>query len=54
MENCLFCKIISGEIPSTKVYEDDFCVCLPGYQLRRRHHVLLIPKTHPPWVKRTG
>lgn len=24
MENCLFCKIISGEIPSTKVYEDDF------------------------------
>ena len=28
MDDCLFCKIVSGEIPSAKVYEDDVCYCL--------------------------
>lgn len=46
MEDCLFCKIIKGEIPSTKVYEDD-CV----YAFRDIHpmapvHVLVVPKDH--------
>ena len=30
MSDCLFCKIVAGEIPSSKVYEDDVCYALPG------------------------
>ena len=32
MSDCLFCKIIAGEIPSAKVYEDDLCYRLQGHQ----------------------
>ena len=46
MENCLFCKIISGEIPSTKVYEDDFVYAFRDINPQAPTHVLVIPKTH--------
>ena len=35
MEDCIFCKIIAGEIPSTKVWEDDKFLRLQGHQSRR-------------------
>ena len=44
--NCLFCKIISGEIPSTKVYEDDKILAFKDINPMAPVHVLVIPKIH--------
>ena len=46
MENCLFCKIIKGEIPSTKVYEDDEILAFRDINPLAPVHVLVIPKKH--------
>ena len=40
MENCLFCKIIKGEIPSTKVYEDEFVYSFLDIEFRIYYKVL--------------
>jgi histidine triad (HIT) family protein len=45
-ENCLFCKIIAGEIPSAKVYEDEFCVAFDDISPQSPTHVLIIPREH--------
>lgn len=45
-ENCLFCKIIRGDIPSTKVFEDDFCFAFRDINPQAPSHILVIPKTH--------
>ena len=44
--NCLFCKIIAGEIPSTKVYEDELCYAFRDIAPQAPTHILVIPKTH--------
>ena len=44
--DCLFCKIIAGEIPSTKVYEDDLCYAFRDIAPQGPTHVLVIPKEH--------
>lgn len=46
MENCLFCKIIRGEIPSTKVYEDDDMLIIKDISPQAQVHLLLLPKEH--------
>ena len=46
MENCLFCKIIDGVIPSSKVYEDDQILAFRDIAPQAPVHVLVIPKTH--------
>ena len=46
MSDCLFCKIIAGEIPSTKVYEDDSVLALRDIAPHAPTHVLVIPKAH--------
>lgn len=46
MENCLFCKIIAGEIPSTKVYEDDTMLAFFDIAPQAPTHILVIPKMH--------
>ena len=46
MENCLFCKIIAGEIPSTKVYEDETVLAFRDIAPQAPTHILVIPKTH--------
>ena len=46
MENCLFCKIIAGDIPSTKVYEDDKTYAFRDINPMAPVHVLVVPKTH--------
>ena len=46
MENCLFCKIIAGEIPSTKVYEDEKVFAFRDINPQAPVHVLVVPKTH--------
>ena len=46
MENCLFCKIVRGEIPSTKVYEDEKVLAFRDIAPMAPTHILVIPKTH--------
>lgn len=48
--DCLFCKIIAGEIPSSKVYEDDYCYAFRDINPQAPVHVLVVPKTHIPSV----
>lgn len=45
-QNCVFCHIISGKIPSKKVYEDEICTAIVDINPASRGHVLLIPKEH--------
>lgn len=45
-DNCLFCKIVAGEIPSGKVYEDDLCFAFNDIHPQAPTHILIIPKTH--------
>ncbi len=45
-ENCLFCKIIAGEIPSAKIYEDDVCIAFNDISPQAPTHVLIIPRKH--------
>ena len=46
MEDCIFCKIIAGEIPSTKVYEDDDVVAFLDITQTTKGHTLVVPKKH--------
>ena len=46
MSDCLFCKIVSGEIPSSKVYEDDVCLAFNDIDPQAPVHFLVIPKAH--------
>ena len=46
MENCIFCKIIKGEIPSTKIYEDENFLAFMEINPVTKGHTLLIPKEH--------
>ena len=50
MDNCIFCKIIKGEIPSYKVYEDDNYLAFLDIQPLNPGHTLVIPKKHLRWV----
>ena len=45
-ENCIFCKIIKGEIPSNKVYEDDEILAFKDINPAAPIHILVIPKEH--------
>ena len=46
MENCIFCKIIAGDIPSTKVYEDETVYAFRDINPQAPTHILVIPKAH--------
>ena len=46
MDNCLFCKIIKGEIPCDKVYEDDEVLAFKDINPAAPVHILVIPKKH--------
>ena len=46
MSNCLFCKIIAGDIPSNKVYEDETVYAFRDIAPQAPTHVLVVPKTH--------
>ncbi len=50
MDSCLFCKIIAGEIPSNKVYEDDLILAFRDIAPQAPTHILVIPKAHIPSV----
>lgn len=44
--DCLFCSIISGEIPSKKIYEDDLCYAFYDIEPQAPVHFLVVPKAH--------
>jgi histidine triad (HIT) family protein len=46
MSDCIFCKIVAGEIPCTKVFEDDQCLAFMDINPISAGHTLLIPKKH--------
>ena len=46
MADCLFCKIVAGEIPSTKVYEDEQVLAFRDIAPQAPTHILVIPKAH--------
>jgi len=48
MDDCIFCKIIKGEIPSSKVYEDDKVLAFDDIRPVAPVHVVVIPKKHIP------
>ena len=44
--NCLFCSIINGEIPSTKIYEDEYCYAFLDIEPQAPVHCIVVPKEH--------
>lgn len=46
MEDCIFCKIVAGKIPCTKVYEDDVALAMMDISPLNRGHLLVVPKEH--------
>ena len=46
MSDCLFCKIVKGDIPSNKVYEDELCLAFYDIEPQAPTHFLVIPKVH--------
>lgn len=54
MENCLFCRIAAGEIPSRKVFEDPEVFAFEDIHPQAPVHILLIPKKHIPTLNDLG
>ena len=48
MDDCLFCKIVGGSIPSDKVYEDELCYAFRDIAPQAPTHILVVPKEHIP------
>lgn len=46
MENCIFCKIVAGDIPAEKVFEDTYTVAFLDVRPANKGHLLVIPKEH--------
>jgi len=46
MDDCIFCKIVKGEIPSRKVYEDECTLAFEDIAPQAKVHILVIPKRH--------
>ncbi|MCR5249176.1 MAG: histidine triad nucleotide-binding protein [Lachnospiraceae bacterium] len=46
MEDCIFCRIIKGEIPSTKVFEDEISYAFRDINPQAPVHILIVPKEH--------
>lgn len=49
MEDCIFCKIVKGEIPTHFTYENEFVVAFPDIKPLAPGHTLVIPKEHHQW-----
>jgi len=46
MEDCLFCRIVAGDVPSTKVHEDDRAIAIMDIYPATRGHALVVPRAH--------
>jgi histidine triad (HIT) family protein len=49
-QNCVFCKIIAGDIPARKIYEDDKVLCIMDIYPACKGHLLMMPKEHYPFL----
>lgn len=52
--DCVFCKIVSGEIPAQKIYEDEFCVAFSDIHPQAPVHLLVVPRRHIASLAETG
>ena len=52
MTDCIFCKIINGEIPCAKVYEDDNVIAFLDISPANKGHTLIVPKQHFETIKK--
>jgi histidine triad (HIT) family protein len=48
--DCVFCKIVAGQVPSAKVYEDDACIAFLDIGPLADAHLLLVPRAHYEWI----
>ena len=46
MNDCIFCKILNGEIPGSKIYENEYCIAILDISQTTKGHTLVIPKRH--------
>lgn len=46
MSDCIFCKILKGEIPCGIIYQDDYCFAINDINPKAKKHILVIPKEH--------
>ncbi len=46
VEDCIFCKVIDGSIPSSKVFEDEYCIGFNDITPQAPTHVLIVPREH--------
>lgn len=53
MDSCIFCKIVKGEIPSSKVYEDEGVLAFLDIKPVHKGHTLVVPKAHYEWLYET-
>jgi histidine triad (HIT) family protein len=53
-DDCLFCKIVAGEIPATKVHEDDDTIAFADLNPQAPVHILVVPKRHIPDIAALG
>lgn len=54
MDSCLFCKIVRGEIPTKKVYEDEHTFAFEDIDPKAPTHVLIVPKKHLEGLNKAG
>jgi len=54
LDDCIFCKIAAGEIPSTRVFEDEICVAFNDMTPQAPTHILIIPKDHVDSLHKAG
>lgn len=50
-ESCIFCKIITGELPSTILYKDEFITCIPDLKPAAAVHLLVLTNKHYPTIE---
>lgn len=51
MDDCIFCKIVKGELPSTKIHEDSDFLAFMNIYPAQKGHALIIPKNHIAWMQ---
>lgn len=54
VDDCIFCKIAAGEIPSTRVFEDDICMAFNDLSPQAPRHILIIPREHVDSLDKAG
>jgi histidine triad (HIT) family protein len=54
LDDCIFCKVVAGEIPSSKVYEDEVCYAFDDLHPQAPWHILVVPREHVDSLEKAG